>query len=65
MVSFWQYVIIFLDDIPVIIACNFQDADLPVYTQMYEYMNSHPENLVSTSDDGIQRVKYYLLQSML
>ena len=34
----------------------FQDADVPVYKQMYDYMISHPEVLTSTTDEGIQRV---------
>lgn len=35
----------------------FKNADHPVYKQMYEYMFSHPEVLVQTSDEGIQRVR--------
>ncbi|XP_076467659.1 glutamate receptor 3-like [Babylonia areolata] len=35
----------------------FATADVPVYKQMYEYMNSNPEVLVSTPDEGIQRVR--------
>lgn len=34
-----------------------QKSSLPLYTKMWEYMNSHPNMFVRTYDEGIQRVR--------
>ncbi|XP_076447024.1 glutamate receptor 3-like [Babylonia areolata] len=35
----------------------FKTSEVPVYRQMYDYMSNHPDDLTSTSDEGIQRVR--------
>lgn len=35
----------------------FKESDNPIYSKMYEYMNSHPEHMTSSNDEGLERAK--------
>lgn len=45
----------------------FKESENPIYQKMYEFMNSHPEYMTSSNDEGLDRAKAgkyaYLMES--